>query len=76
MNLLKHNQPVTNKPKSTSSMLMIGNLSMSLAGNIGTAGVSKAIMKKSQGASLLNINEEGSNNGDSINLTVSNRNQS
>ena len=76
MNLLKHNQPVTNKPKSTSSMLMIGNLSMSLAGNIGTAGVSKATMKKSQGASLLNINEEGSNNGDSINLTVSNRNQS
>ena len=44
---------------------MLNNVSLSLAGSVGKAGVSQAIMKKSQGASLLNINEEGSNNGDS-----------
>ena len=38
---------------------------MSLAGNASRAGVSQAIIKKSHGASLLNINEEVSNYGDS-----------
>ena len=44
----------------------MNNLSLSLAGSATKAGVGQAIMKKSAaGASLLNINEENSNNGDS-----------
>ena len=45
-------------------MIMLNNVSLSLAGSATKAGVSQAIMKKSQGANLININEEGSKNGD------------
>ena len=66
MNILSQGKPKA-KPtqQSTSGMLMLNNVSLSLAGSATKAGISQAIMKKSQGASLLNINEEGSNNGDS-----------